>query len=399
MDNRTKEKNMKRRTVNLALLAMLSGLASMPAFAQEALRIGLVAPFSGPYADYGRQMEAGIRTYMKQHGDKVAGRKVELLVRDTTGPSPELSRRLSQELVARDKVDFLAGYGFTPDALAAAPVAQQSKKPMVIMNAAGSVITTKSDYITRVSMTIAQNSAPMATWALKNKIRRVVTVVGDYAPGIDAETSFKTTFSRGGGEIVETIRVPLRSPDMAPYIQRVKDAKPDAVFLWVPSGEHSVSFMKNYSERGLAATGIRIIGTGDLTDEAMLPALGDATLGAITAFHYSAAHDTPENKAFVKLFQEVNPKVGQPNFMGVAGYDGMAAMAEVTKKLNGVIDGDKAMAVFRGMKLASPRGPLAIDLETRDVTQTVYIRKVEKVNGTLANVEFDKFVDVKDPGK
>ncbi len=377
----------------------LLGFASLSASAEDAIKVGLIAPFSGAYAEYGKQMQAGINAYMKQHGDKVGSRKVEILTRDTSGPSPEISKRLAQELVTRDKVDFLAGFGFTPDALAAASVAEQAKKPMVIMNAAGSVITTKSNYITRVSMTIAQNSAPMGTWALKNGIKRVVTVVGDYNPGIDAEAAFKNTFAAGGGQIVESIRVPLRSPELAPYIQRIKDAKPDAVFLWVPSGEHTISFMKNYRERGLAEAGIKIVATGDLTDEQILPAMGDSALGVITTFHYSAFHNSPENRAFVNSFADANPGTGLPNFMGVAGYDGIHAIYEVAKKLNGKIDGDKAMAVLKGMKINSPRGPLTIDPQTRDVTQTVYVRKVEKVDGRLANVEFDKFSDVRDPGK
>jgi branched-chain amino acid transport system substrate-binding protein len=385
---------------SLRLTVLTAVLASFGAgaHAQETIRIGLVAPFSGPYADYGKQMEAGMKVYMRQHGDSVDGKKVEILVRDTSGANPEIAKRLSQELVARDKVDFLAGYGFTPDALAAAPIAQQSKTPLVILNAAGSVIPSKSAYVARVSMTIAQNSAPMATWALKNGIRKVVTLVADFNPGVDAEKAFKTTFVAGGGQVVESIRVPLRSPELGPYIQRLKDAKPDAVFLWVPSGEHTISFMKNYRERGLAAAGIKIIATGDLTDEQVLPAMGDAALGVITTFHYSAAHDSALNKAFVKGFAEVAPQSGMPNFMGAAAYDGMAAIYSVAKSLNGKIDGDKAMGLLKGMKLDSPRGPVMIDAQTRDIVQTVYVRKVEKVNGKLANVEFDKFLNVKDPG-
>ncbi|MBK4738537.1 ABC transporter substrate-binding protein [Noviherbaspirillum sp. DKR-6] len=383
----------------LAATLSIFGFMAMAAHAQEVIKIGLIAPFSGPYAQYGKQMEAGIKTYMKQHGEQIVGKKVEIITRDTMGPSPDLSRRLAQELVTREKVNFLAGFGFTPDGLAAAPVAQQSKTPMVIMNAAASNITTKSNFVTRTSMTIAQNAAPMGTWAAKNGFKRVVTLVGDYGPGIDAETYFKAAFSKGGGQIVEALRVPLGSPEMAPYIQRLKDAKPDAVFLWVPSGEHTVSFMKSYRERGLDTAGIKILGTGDLTDEQVLPAMGDSILGAVTTFHYSAFHDSPENKLFLKTFAEVNPKMGLPNFMAAAGYDGIAAIYEVSRKLGGKIDGEKAMAIFKGMKLNSPRGAIMIDPETRDIVQTIYVRKVEKVNGQLANVEFDKFPDVKDPGK
>ncbi len=372
---------------------------SAAALAEDTIKIGLIAPFSGPFADYGKQMEGGIKTYMKQHGDKVAGKKIELIIKDTTGPVPEVAKRLAQELVVRDKVDFLAGFGLTPEALAVAPIAEQAKKPMIIMNAATSVITTKSNYIARFSMTLPQISAPMATWAVKNGVKKVVTLVADYGPGIDAETAFKTNFIGGGGQVLESIRVPLRNPEFAPYIQRIKDAKPEAVFIFVPAGEQGIAFMKGYRERGLAEAGIKVIATGDLTDDHVLPAMGDPVLGVITSFHYSAAHDSPENKAFLKTYAEVNPNAGRANFMSVAAYDGMHAIYEVAKKLNGKIDGDKAMAVIKGMKINSPRGPIHIDPATRDVVQTVYIRKVEKVNGELFNVEFDKFAEVKDPGK
>jgi branched-chain amino acid transport system substrate-binding protein len=383
----------------IVIAAAALGVGLLAQAAENTIKVGLVAPFSGPFADYGKQMEGGIKAYIAQHGSTVAGKKIEILVRDTTGPAPEIAKRLAQELVTRDKVDFLAGFGLTPEALAVAPLAEQAKKPMIVMNAASSIVTTKSNYIARVSMTLPQSSAPMATWALKNKIRKVVTLVADYAPGIDAETAFKETLTAGGGTVPETIRVPLKNPDFAPYIQRIKDAKPDAVFVFVPPGEHTIAFMKGYRERGLAEAGIKVIGTGDLTDDHMLPAMGDATLGVITTFHYSAAHKSPENAAFLKSFASANPGAGRPNFMAVGGYDGMAAIYEVTRQLKGNIDGDKAMAVLKGLKLNSPRGPIMLDPATRDVVQTEYVRRVEKVNGELFNVEFDQFPNQKDPGK
>lgn len=388
-----------RTVVRSALALGLFGLNALAAQAQETIKIGVIAAFSGPFADYGKQMEGGIKAYMKQHGDTVAGKKIELVIKDTTGPSPEIAKRLAQELVVRDKVDILAGFGLTPEALAVAPIAEQAKKPMIVMNAATSIITTKSSYIARVSMTLPQVSGPMATWAVKNNIKRVVTLVADYGPGIDAETAFKTNLLGGGGQVIESIRVPLRNPEFAPFVQRIKDAKPEAVFVFVPAGEQGVAFMKSYRERGLAEAGIRVIATGDLTDDHVLPAMGDATLGVITSFHYSAAHDSPENKTFLKNFAAANPNGGRPNFMAVAAYDGMHAIYEVARKLNGKIDGDRAMAVLKGMKIPSPRGPLTIDAQTRDAVQTVYIRKVEKVNGELYNVEFDKFENMKDTGK
>ena len=378
---------------------LIAGALSIPALAQEPVKIGVVAPFSGVAADYGKQMEAGIKAWMRIHGDTIAGRKVQLLVRDTTGPNPEIAKRLAQELVTRDKVDFLAGFGFTPEALAVAPVATEAKVPMIVMNAASSVVTTRSPYIARLSMTLPQVSAPMATWAAKNGIRSVYTLVADYAPGIDSETAFKKAFEAAGGKVVDSVRVPLRNPEFAPYVQRIKDAKPEAVFMFVPAGEQSIAFMKAFEERGLAKAGIRVIATGDLTDDNVLNAMGDPVLGVITSHHYSAHHDSPENKAFVRAFREVGGNLPRPNFMGVGGYDGMAAIAEVVRKLGAKIDGDRAMEVLKGLKLASPRGPISVDPATRDIVQTVYIRRVEKIGGEYWNVEFDRVADVKDPGK
>jgi len=390
---------MKFTTIAAALAASATLAFAPGAYAQDTIKVGVIAPFSGPFADYGKQMEGGIKAWMAQHGDSVAGKKIQVIYKDTTGPAPEVAKRLAQELVVRDKVDFLAGFGLTPEALAVAPIAEQSKTPMIIMNAATSIITTKSDYIARFSMTLPQISAPMADWAVKNKIRNVATVVADYGPGIDAEKAFSERLVKNGGTIVESIRVPLRNPEFAPFIQRIKDAKPDAVFVFVPAGEQSIAFMKGYRERGLAAAGIKVIATGDLTDDHVLPAMGDATQGVITTFHYSAAHKSPENDAFLKSFAASNPQGGRPNFMAVAAYDGMNAIYQVSQKLNGKIDGDKAMAVLKGMKINSPRGPISIDPATRDVVQTVYVRKVETVNGQPYNVEFDQFANQKDPGK
>jgi len=375
------------------------GLGFMGAVAAQDVKIGVVAPFSGVAADYGKQMEAGMKAWLKLHGDAIAGHKVQLLIRDTGGPNADVAKRLAQELVTRDKVDFLAGFGFTPEALAASAVATEAKTPMIVMNAAGSIVTTRSPYIARFSMTLQQVSAPMATWAAKNGIRKVYTLVSDYAPGIDSESAFKATFTAAGGTIVDSVRVPLRSPDFSPFVQRVKDARPDAVFIFVPSGEQSIQFMKAFEERGLAKDGIKVIATGDLTDDDVLQTMGEPVLGVITSHHYSANHDSPENRALVAAYKDVGGGLPRPNFMGVGGYDGMAAMAEVVKKVGVPVDGDKAMEVLKQVKLVSPRGPIAIDPATRDIVQTVYIRRVQKVGGEYYNVEFDKFPDVKDPGK
>ena len=386
-----------RRILAVAVAAAL--LHPPRASAEEPIRVGLIAEFSGPFAGYGKQIHNGIKAYLQQHGDTVAGRRIEIILKDTTGPAPEVAKRLAQDLVTQDKVDFLAGFGLTPNALAVAPLATQAKTPMLVMNAASSVITTRSPYVARVSMTLPQVTMPMALWAAKNGIRKVYTIVSDYAPGLDAEASFTKTFTAQGGEIVGSARVPLRNPDFAPFVQRAKDAAPQAVFIFVPAGEQGIAFVKAFTERGLRQAGIKLIGPGDVVDDDVLEAMGDPTLGIVTTHHYSAAHDSPENTAFKKAYAAANGTSTRPNFMAVAGYDGMAAICEVAKRLQGRIDADKAMAVLKGLELQSPRGHIRIDTETRDIVQTVYVRRVERTKDGLYNVEFDKFPDVKDPGK
>jgi branched-chain amino acid transport system substrate-binding protein len=385
----------------IKLLTLTAGIALVapPVLAQQVVKIGVIAEFSGPFADYGTQIVNGMKTYLKLHGETFGGRKVEIITRDTTGPAPEVAKRLAQELITRDNVDIIAGFGLTPNALAVAPISAEAKKPMVIMNAATSVITTRSPYIVRVSHTLPQDTQPIAQWASKNGIKRAYTLVSDYGPGIDSETQFVKSFKAAGGEVIDSVRTPLQNPDFAPYLQRIKDSKPDAVFVFLPPGSQTIAFIKGYEERGLKQAGVRLIATGDLTDDGVLQAMGEPTLGLITSFHYSAAHDSPENKLFVKTYAEVNGTKYRPNFMACAGYDGMAAIAEALKKTGGATDADKFLAALKGMKLTSPRGPIMIDPETRDIVQTVYIREVKKVDGQLYNIEFDKFENVKDPGK
>jgi len=382
-----------------AILGIAALAAAAPAIAQEIVKIGVVGEFSGPFADYGTQILAGMKTYLKVNGDVFGGKKVELIVKDTTGAAPDIAKRVAQELITQNNVDILAGFGLTPNALAVAPVSAEAKKPMVIMNAATSVITTRSPYIVRVSHTLPQDTQPIAQWAAKNGIKRVFTLVSDYGPGIDAEAAFIKAFKAAGGEVTESVRSPMTNTDFAPFLQKIKDAKPEAVFVFLPPGSQTIAFIKGYEERGLKQAGIRIIATGDLTDDGTLQAMGEPAIGLITSFHYSAAHDSPENKVFLKAYVETNGTKLRPNFMAAAGYDGMAAIAEALKKTGGSVDPDKFLAALKGMKLMSPRGPIMIDPETRDIVQTVYIRKVEKVDGLLYNIEFDKFPDVKDPGK
>jgi len=381
------------------LFALALGFFASAAPAQGTVKIAVIAEFSGPFADYGAQILGGMKTYLKQHGETFGGRKIEIVVKDTTGAAPDIAKRLAQEVVTRDQVDILAGFGLTPNALAVAPVSAEAKKPMVIMNAATSIITTRSPYIVRLSHTLPQDTQPIAQWATKNGIRRVFTLVSDFGPGVDAETTFVKAFRAAGGEIVDSVRTPLANPDFAPFLQRIKDTRPEAIFVFLPPGSQTIAFIKGYEERGLKEAGIRIIATGDLTDDGVLQAMGEPTLGLITSFHYSAAHDSPENKAFIKAYTETNGTKLRPNFMACAGYDGMAAIAEALKKTSGSTDPDQFVAALKGMKLLSPRGPIMVDPETRDIVQTVYIRRVEKVDGLLYNVEFDKFPDVKDPGK
>src|SRR5262249_8184904 len=384
----------------IAALALAGGASCKKSEEASPLKIGLVAAFSGPFADHGRQMEAGIRAYLKQNGDTVAGKKIEILMRDTTGPAPEIAKRLAQELVAQDKVDFLVGFGFTPEALAAAPIATEAKTPMIIMNAATSIIPTKSPYIVRFSMTLPQISAPMGEWAAKNGIHKVATLVADYAPGIDAESAFTKAFKAQGGEIIDSVRVPLKNPDFSAFVQRLKDKQPEAVFVFVPNGEQSIGLMKTIHKRNLAGGGIKILATRDAKDDHVHPTTGDTGLGVITTFHYSVAHDSPENKAFLAAYRDANPSDrGPANFVSVAAYDGMAGIFQVMKKLEGKMNGDAAMAVLKGLSITSPRGPISIDPETRDIVQTVYVRRVEKKNNEYQNAEFQQFANVKDVGR
>ncbi len=389
---------MKRASMKFWAVALATIAMATAAQAGDTIKVGFLVEMTGTFSDFGQHIVNGATAYIQQHGDTVAGKKIVLIVRDTTGPAPEVAKRLAQELIVKDEVDFIVGFGLTPNALAVAPIVTEARKPTIIMNAATSVITTKSPYIVRVSFTLAQVTEPMAQWAYKNGVRKVYTLVADYGPGNDAEKTFKAAFTKLGGEIVGSVRVPLQNPEFGPFVQRIKDAKPEAVFAFVPAGEMAVGLMKSYRERGLAKEGIRLLCTGDVTDDGVIDALGDSALGVISTHQYSMAHDSPENKAFLAAYAKVDTKL-RPNFMAVAGWDGMAAIYEVARQLKGDIDPDKAMQVLRGLKLNSPRGPIQIDADTRDIVQDVYVREVKKVGDHLYNVEFDKFVAVKDPGK
>ena len=383
---------LRREIVAVAALALLSSGAA----AQETVKIGLVLPMTGQQASTGKQIDAAVKLYQAQHGNMVAGKKIEVILKDDTSV-PDVTKRLATELVTNDKVAVLAGFGITPSAMSTAPVATQAKVPEIVMAAGTSSITEASPFIARTSFTLAQSSEPMAAWAFKNGIKKVVTLVSDYGPGIDAEKSFSDKFKADGGTIVENLRIPMRSPDFSPVLQKVADTKPDALFVFVPSGA-GAQFVKQFVERGLDKSGVKLIATGDVTDDDQLNGMGDAVVGVINAHNYSANHNSALNKSFVEGFKKANSGM-RPNFMAVGGYDGMHLIYEALKKTNGDTDGTKLMAAIKGMAWESPRGPISIDPDTRDIVQNIYIRKVQKVDGELYNVEFETVANVKDPVK
>ena len=383
---------LRRQLAAVAALALFSSAAQ----AQDTVKVGLILPMTGQQASTGKQIDAAVKLYMAQNGNTVAGKKIEVILKDDTSV-PDVTKRLAQELVVNDKVAFLAGFGITPSALATAPIASQAKVPEIVMAAGTSSITEASPYVARTSFTLAQSSVPMAEWAFKNGIKKVVTLVSDYGPGIDAEKSFSEKFKADGGTIVESLRTPLRSPDFAPVLQKAADSKPDALFVFLPSGQ-GAQFVKQFVERGLDKSGIKLIATGDVTDDDQLNGMGDVVIGVINAHNYSANHDSALNKSYVEAFKKANGGL-RPNFMSVGGYDGMALIYGALKKTNGSTDGEKLIAAMKGMAWESPRGPISIDPQTRDIVQPIYIRKVEKKNGELYNVEFANFPAIKDPVK
>ena len=380
----------------LLTFAAFATLTSAGALAAEPIKVGLIVPMTGPFSYMGRQIGAGVNLYLAQNGDTVAGRKVEIILKDDAG-SPDTTRRLAQELVVNDKVMALAGFGLTPQAFSAASIATQSKTPMVVMNAATSAVTERSPFIVRTSMTLPQVTMGVAEWAYKNKVNKVVTLVSDFGPGIDAEKAFASVLTANGGQVLAALRMPLITQDFSPFLQRVMDSKPEAVFVFLPAGSQAAVFMKQFAERGMAKAGIRLLGPGDVTDDDVLADMGDAALGVITSHHYSAAHPSAMNRKFVEAFGKAN-KGMRPNFMAVGGYDGMRVLMEGLKATRGA-GGEALVNAMKGQIFESPRGQVLIDAQTRDIVQDVYIRKVERIDGKLYNVEFDVQKFVKDPGK
>lgn len=395
---------------SLAFLALASlgaigimGATGQAHAADAPLRIGMIATYSGPYADYGRQFDAGVALYLKEHGGKIAGRPVEIVRKDTAGPAPDVAKRLAQELVVRDKVQILTGLDFSPNAYAVAAVATQAKIPTLVMNAASSAITTGSPYIARLSFTVQQVTDPMARWMARNGVKEAYTVVADYASGADAETAFAKAFEAEGGKVVGAVRTPMNNPDFSAYVQRIKDAKPQAVFFFFPSGVMPPAFLKVWKARGMGMgpgeAGIQLYATGEATDDSYLEATGDVALGLVTSHHYSYAHPSPKNRKFVSDFVAEFGTRLRPSYFAVTAYDAMAAIDLALAKTRGDVSGDKVMDALKGLRFESPRGPVEIDPLTRDIVQTVYIRKTERVKGELVNVEFDRFDKVADPAK
>ena len=378
------------------LFAAATMLAVTSANAQQTVKIGLIMAYSGQFADTATQMDNAIKLYVKQHGDTVAGKKIELIRKDTNGPNPDVAKRLAQELVVRDKVDILAGFTLTPEALGAADISAEAKKLMVVMNAATSIITAKSPYIARTSLTIPQLENAFGAWVYKSGVRRVYTMVSDYGPGIDAETWFVKSFKDAGGQIVGSVRMPIASPDFSAFVQRAKDVDPEAIFIFIPGGAQPPAIAKAMQERGISPS--KILGQGEITmDDNALKSMGDSAIGIRTIFHYGWEHKSPMNEAFVKAFRDEYKR--NPDVFSIGGWDGMHLIYETLKKTGGKADGDSLIAAAKGMSWESPRGPISIVPNTRDIVQNVYIRRVEKVGDATQNVEFDKIENAKDPAK
>jgi len=386
---------MRKLVFGLGALAA-AALAATAAFAQGTVKIGVIMPYSGQFADLATQMDNGIKLYMKQKGDTVAGKKIEIIRKDSGGVAPDVATRLAQELITRDNVDILAGFTLSPNTIAVSKISAQAKKFMVIMNAATTVIITMSPYSVRTSMTLPSVGATAGAWAYKSGIRKVYTMVSDFAPGKDAEAAFQGAFKAAGGEIVGSVRMPMANPDFSAFVQRAKDLNPESIFIFIPAGAQPAALGKAFAERGVDPKKVKIIGTGEVGDETSLKNMGDAALGIITVWHYDFNDDSKLNKDFVKAYNAEFKR--NPDFGAVGGYDGMHVIYEALKKTKGNTDADALVKAAAGLKFESPRGPMQIDPATRDIVQNIYIRQVRKVGNNLRNVVIDKVQNVKDPG-
>ncbi len=386
---------MKGIFIGLASVAALT--TAMGAMAQTPVKVGMIVSYTGQFADTGIQLDSGYKLFLKQHGDTVAGRKLETVRKDNGGIAPDVAKRLAQEFVLRDKGDIIAGFDLTPNALAAGDVSAEAKKFMVVMNAATSIITTKSPYMARTSSTTPQLNSALGTWAAKNAIKKVYTLISDFGPGIDANAAFTENFTAAGGTIVGAAKFPVATMDFSSYIQAAKDTNPDAIYIWTPGGTQPAAIGKALAERGVDTTKIKILGQDELTGVSAIASMGDLSIGIITAAMYDYSHKSALNEAFVKAYQDEYKRM--PDIFSIGGYDGAQLIYKALEKTGGKSDGESLIDAAKGMAWESPRGPIMIDPETRDIVQTVYIRRVTKVDGKLINVEFDKVENVKDPVK
>jgi branched-chain amino acid transport system substrate-binding protein len=384
-----------RKSLLLVAAAMLAAASS--ANAQQTVKIGVILPYSGQFADAATQQDNAIKLFMKQNGNTVAGKKIEIITKDTGGINPPVAKRLAQELVTRDNVDILTGFVLTPNALAAGDVSAEAKKFMVVMNAATAIVTTKSPYMARTSLTTPQVNETLGAWAAKHGVKKVYSMVSDYGPGLDAEKGFIDGFKAGGGEIIGSVHMAVANPDFSAYVQKAKDLNPEGIFAFVPGGAQPGALGKAMAERGIDPKKTKVLGQGEITDEHALEAMGDASIGIITAFHYDHSHKSKMNENFVKAYNAEYKR--NPDFFAMGAWDGMHLIYAALKKTGGKTDGESLIAAAKGMSWESPRGPISIDPETRDIIQTVYIREVKKVGDKLVNVEIDKVANVKDPVK
>ena len=375
-------------------------LPTRPARAAKQLTIGVVLPMSGFYANQAAQYENGIKVFQALHGTEVAGLPVRTVIRDDQGPaSGDLSRRLTQELIVREKADIILGYSFTPNAMAAASLLTEAKKVGVIINAATSIITEKSPDFVRVSFTTPQVSYYLGKYVAEKGLKKVFTIASDYAPGIDSETWFVKALKAGGGTVVGGVRTPVTETEYAPYLQKAIEAKPDAIFAFNPGGDVAVAFLKAVKQSGLQKSGVKLTVTGDVLEDDALALLGENAEGAISTMHYQYGLKNKQNQDFIAKFKEIAGKDAVPNFRAVQGYDGLNAIYGAVEKTKGDLATDALLRAFEGATYDSPRGKFQIDPKTRDIIQTIYVRETRQVDGMWQNVEIASYPMVGDPAK
>lgn len=381
-------------------IAILCAFALMvPTAIADTVKVGIIGPFSGSYALQGKNFKAGIDAYLAEHGDMIGDHKIDIVYRDLPKTDPAQSKSLAQELIVKEKVQYIGGFFFTPNAMAVTPLLTQGNVPLIVMNAATSSITTQSPFVIRTSFTQWQVSYPIGQVAFDRGAKKMITVVADYGPGIDAEAAFKQSYEKAGGEIVQSLRIPLTTNDFSPIMQRVKDSGASGVFAFLPAGPTTLSFMKSYVDNGVKAANIQFFSPGDLLQDPDLPALGENALGTLTTFHYTTSHVSPQNKTFVENAGKALGNPAELNFTAVSAYDGMHVIYKMIAATNGSKNAAKAVEAVKGMEWISPRGPVSIDPQTRHITQNIYLREVAKADdGTFYNKEIETFEKQGDPG-